>query len=124
MTVLNIPINPSLYKQAEEGAAKQGQSLVGFVSDLLNRHLATTPTWSYFIEQDDDSNEFIVSDSVVNAYGVGATVDDAFADYRLMLLDMYQDLSANAHRLSPQLEREYQALSLHMQEQGLLVVNQ
>lgn len=112
MTALSIPLDNNLYKKAQERAAKQGQTVVGFISELVNRYLNTNPTWTYAIERDED-NQFVVSDSVVHAYGVGDTLDAAHADYRLMLLDMYENLSENAERLSPRLQRHYKALVHH-----------
>ncbi|MGB0389245.1 MAG: hypothetical protein ACPGWR_30850, partial [Ardenticatenaceae bacterium] len=40
-----------------------------------------TPTLSYAIERDEETNEFVVSDCVVHGYGVGETLDEALADY-------------------------------------------
>jgi len=118
MTVLSVPLDQNLYQRAEDVAAKQGSSIVGFVSDALKHYLESYPTWSYTIERDEETNDFVVSDSVVHAYGTGETVDEALVDYRLMLMDMYEELSENAHRLSPRLERQYKALCHYVREEG------
>lgn len=123
MTVLSIPVDQSLYQQTELVAEKQGMSIVGYVTDMLKRCVESTPTWSYAIEHDEELGQYVVSDSVVHAYGVGETVDEALKDYRMMMLDMYENLSNNVDRLSPRLERQYKALSLQLKQKGLIEVN-
>lgn len=120
MAVLSIPVDQSLYQRTEDVAEKQGLSIVGYVTDILKRSVDSSPTWSYEIKELKESKEWVVSDSVVHAYGVGVTVDEALADYRSMMLDMHANLSKNIHRLSPRLERHHKALTFQLKQEGLI----
>ncbi len=68
-----------------------------FPSRILHGEVA--PGWhiirplTIFVEAMEDSG-FLVSDDLFSMYGMGATVEDALADYSTSLIDFYQILEA------------------------------
>ena len=49
----------------------------------------------------DELGNTVVSDAVLNQYGVGETLWDALSDYEAMLLDYYEELTTTQEPLGP-----------------------
>lgn len=58
-----------------------------------------------------EQSDILVSDSVMHLYGVGATLEEALADYESMLLEHHEHLRENAHRLAPRLRQQLRYLN-------------
>jgi prevent-host-death family protein len=59
-----------------------------------------------------ETGDVLVSDSALHLYGIGATLQEAVADYESMLLEDYETLSENSGRLSPKLQEHLSCLKL------------
>lgn len=78
--------------------------------------LLRQPIW-LTVERDRSTPEtqVVVYDSFVNVYGAGTTPQEAIAEFKSMLLDLYQELENSQHILSPTLRRRWQNLRSLMQ---------
>ena len=69
------------------------------------------PVW-LTIEVDHSAGEpqVVVYDSLVKAYGVGASPQEAISEYKSMLLDLYEELEDSQAILSPSLRMRWHTL--------------
>ncbi len=74
----------------------------------------------YEIEHDEEEGEYKVSHPVIHAFGEGETEEEAIDDYWAMAADIYMSLSRSIGNLSATLERQYNALTIHLKQEGLL----
>jgi hypothetical protein len=58
--------------------------------------------------------EVIAFEPYIHAYGVGATIEEALAEYKSMLLDLYEELQASEEILSTSLREQLKYLRSHL----------
>jgi len=59
-----------------------------------------------FVDEESDGS-FTVSDLTLNMYGVGATEEEAVADYKSVIREYFEILNESKDRLSRQLQEHY-----------------
>ena len=68
------------------------------------------------IEYDED-NTIIITDDIINMYGVGDTITEAIKDYKSVVLSYFDDLKLNEKKLG-------QPLKTHLNYLKDMIVNQ
>jgi len=91
-----------LLRQAEDRAASLDRAIAQHIPTVIER----------------DGDHYLVSDEVVNMYGIGETVEEAMADYRSMLVEYYESLLEDADRLSAHLRAHLELLRQIFSEEG------
>ena len=77
-------------------SATEYHQLIGLLEEAgINDEVHGIPVLVRF-----DGERYFVSDEALDLYGVGRTLDEARQDYWLAAQDYYEDLSANAGRLT------------------------
>ncbi len=91
----------SLPARERKGLLRQAERRAEALDAAIARYIPTTVEW--------DQDHYLISDETVNMYGVGATVGEALAEYRSMLVEYYEGLAEHPESLSARL-REHLAL--------------
>ncbi|MGH2541719.1 MAG: hypothetical protein ACRDIB_02910, partial [Ardenticatenaceae bacterium] len=110
---ITLELSEDLQEQAEALAAARGQSIEEVALEALAARLTVRQGTSgasamplHLIVERDEDDAFVVGDEMVYAYGVGATLAEAVADYEAMLGEMYTGLLADESRLVPRLREQ------------------
>jgi len=64
------------------------------------------------IQVEEDGDGFIVSDDIINMYGIGDAIEDAVEDYRSSIIEYYDFLVSEEMNLAEHLKKHLDYLSV------------